>query len=1244
MIVLEFIAGPLDGQRLELDQDRITFGRDPESLVPLGDGEASWNHAVLERVAGRWRLTDQGSSNGTYVQGKPITQPVFLSPDDLVQMGVGRFRARIELARAKASRALNLQFVSGPLRGRATSVSGAWVAVGSGEGCQLGLPGIEPVAAYFVETALVGLDGSAGLQTAAGKGYALQPNEGARDILVDGAFVGESAMVDEGSIVQIGAHGMQASYGEPVADTLAAGPVSVAPSAVSIVASRSVGGVLHAPDWREVGPEQTVVLERPPGEFADPVPRDVRMRPRLTFIAGPHLERVVYVGTSTVTVGRRSVCDIRLSDVTASRKPLQLEVRGEALWARGLEASRPASINNEPLVEGDERQLEHGDLLNLGLSVLEYGVGGIDPEDAKSLATLRVPPARFSFNGRVLQQETLTIGRNPALDLFLDGEGIDRSHCELRGYYGAFTLTDSSDTGTYVNGRRVVEHVLASGEEIAVGDHKIQVLVDGNSCTLDIAAPVNLAAVETFAPGLDANSAQRTLYRITMPPPPSDQSQTAPGAAPAVEPPRRRLDWVAPLDVAPWRLGAAVALLGVVTMTLVAVFGGGEAFLSAAPASSHNGPAFSKAAGGVAECGACHDAFGGIAEASCTGCHAEHVPAGAHATKLGGAGCQGCHLEHPEGAAPKSLVATDRCTACHQRSGIEAHQRLLAMTPPPSGVTAPDGEVGFGAGRSPAELHRIHENVPRRCNACHAEAGFAKVADPRASCLRCHGPAERLAQPCAECHREHGPATGALAAADPGGPEPFAATRTPSAVGLALLLCLPIVLLVGVRRGGGPGALPPSVTVEEPPEPELPRKLIHIMEAPCVGCAECVHACPYHVLALVTLESGKKVAKVVNFDSCNECGTCEEVCKPQALTRRLPGAPIPMVERPDLDANYMTSVPGLYLIGEAAGKSLVRNASNLGARTVQHLKFSGVDPGSAAAAGMDYEVAIVGSGPGGLSAGLTASEQGFAHAVFEKGEHWAMTIYTYPKGKPVQNQPGEVENIGALPLADTDRENLLETWTDRLQGAQLNLVLNQEITGIEPLAGPDSPCAGFRITGSNGLSCTALRVILAVGTRGSPRKLSRVEGHQLPKVRYRLDDPAAHDGDHVLVVGGGNSALEAAIAVAEANDGRNTVGLVYRKDSFGRASKENVAKLEGLAEAGRLTLYLSSNPAFISATEVRITGPDDRKVAIPNDYVYTMLGAIAPRRWLEKLGVRYAEKPQGWTPGPSDDLSFLGLS
>ncbi len=1363
MIELVFQSGRQQGQTLSLGGSWITLGRAPQCEVVIDDPQASWEHCVVERVPAGFLVTDLGSSNGTFVNDRRLEALEVLTPGDVLRLGNTRiaimFEATAPLLQADTEvgpagggdGALHLLVVAGPQAGASYRVDGEWATVGGEPAHTVHLPGVQGLVAYLVRG-----EGGYALQPA---------DEGRQDCLLDGAFVQHQALVTQDSILQLGGVSLQAAYGAPdealnrelstlsqtpaaaaapagppgldqtmrlsdadarrlvaeaaarAAEKRASTPQPRAPAAQDeTLALKGVTG-LHAQlsayaearkrqgggpavtDWSTVGPGDAVVLDDLAYD-AEPPPRHLTLRPRLRCVAGPHMGRVVFLGQGTATIGREEANDVVLFDALVSRQHARVTVEEGRAWIEDLGGRNPLAINGAPPPDGPVG-LRHGDLVSLGATVMEFGEAGVDPEKVDLTSTVALPQPRYVFDGQVLVQPVLTVGRNPDADLFLDHDDVDRQHFEIRHRYSVFHLVDTGERGVRVNGTRVVDHALGDGDEISFGGHRATVVLDGFSLTLDLARPRPAVAQEAFALDLTSADPFQTMFRVALPKLPSDQRAMSDAPEAEKAPPRKKIRWVPPGDVQrAWRgpllvlTGLAFAGCGVAWM---ANDEAGGRFVQQPVSAPHDTPAFAdrahEALGKAPGCDSCHTAFAGVAIDNCSACHADHAPREAHAkADTVGTDCRGCHVEHPEGEAPAQLLALERCADCH----ADRHATLKKVTPGPFRLDAkPFAELGAARilalrdAEGTDRLHRIHQAIEHRCVGCHANADQTGEIEAGAatSCLRCHGGVESLeAQPGTACHLEHGDERAASppAMAAAGGKGPFgaaAAAGPTTGLGLAMLLFAPLFLVLGLHRVVADRARPDEDEAAVDPEPDTPKKLLHIDEEMCVGSRSCVDECPYHVLDIVVTKTGKKVAKVVNFESCNECNTCVEVCQPRALTRRLPGAPVPTVRRAFVDKNYMTSVRGMYLIGEAAGKPLVRNAINLGTRTIEHIRFDGVQPGAAAQAGLQMEVAIVGSGPAGLSAGVTAFERGLTAVVFEKGSEFAQTIRSFHLGKPVQNQPAEVERIGPLWIEDCVREDLLDRWGEHLQKTPVDVRYREGVLKVEPLAGPDEPPRGFKITTSKG-EYTALRVILAVGG-GEPRPLGRVAGADLDKVRYTCLDPAGHDGEHVCVVGGGNSALEVAIGVAEANNGSNTVRLVYRRDNFAKASKKNVDKLTALVDAGRITLHLNTNPTAVTADSITLEvsapkgdgkgeakgdakgGPAAKKVdpcggagggssfpahglgdggTYANHYVYCMLGKVAHTRWLEGLGVEFVDKPQGWSPGPSDDLSFLELS
>ncbi|MCX5741837.1 MAG: NAD(P)-binding domain-containing protein, partial [Proteobacteria bacterium] len=284
--------------------------------------------------------------------------------------------------------------------------------------------------------------------------------------------------------------------------------------------------------------------------------------------------------------------------------------------------------------------------------------------------------------------------------------------------------------------------------------------------------------------------------------------------------------------------------------------------------------------------------------------------------------------------------------------------------------------------------------------------------------------------------------------------------------------------------------------------------LLHsINDDRCIGCEACIDVCPTKVLELVDHK-----VRVVRFTDCVQCEQCATSCPTMALVMYRKGTTPRMLTVPELDENFQTGIPGQYLIGEVAGKPLVKNAANLGRAVIEHITRELA--GTTAPAGV-LDVVIVGSGPAGLSAGLSCVKHGLSCAVLEKEHTLSSTVARYPKGKHFMAEPADSENVSFLPVFDASKEELVAAWQRVVEGVQLPVKLGEAVETVK--RGDD----GIFVIATTVSTYRARRVVLATGLRGKPRLLV-VPGANLEKVQSLLDDPAEFAGEHVLVVGGGD--------------------------------------------------------------------------------------------------------------------------
>jgi thioredoxin reductase/Pyruvate/2-oxoacid:ferredoxin oxidoreductase delta subunit len=375
----------------------------------------------------------------------------------------------------------------------------------------------------------------------------------------------------------------------------------------------------------------------------------------------------------------------------------------------------------------------------------------------------------------------------------------------------------------------------------------------------------------------------------------------------------------------------------------------------------------------------------------------------------------------------------------------------------------------------------------------------------------------------------------------------------------------------------------------------------------CVGCGTCAASCPEP--GAITLRG--KLA-VVDDALCKGHGECVRGCPVGAIlvTR---GAAVNRVTVPMLDEHFQTNVPGLYIVGELGGRGLIKNAINEGKLAVEHVtRTLGRE---ATPTGDDLlDVVIVGSGPAGLSAGLEALHAGLRYVVLEQGS-LSDTVRKYPRHKLLLAEPVRVPMYGDLWVADGSKETLLQVWETIVANTGLDVRTGQK---VQHVARDDGR---FRVQTVNA-AYTARRVVLAMGRRGSPRRLA-VPGEGLDHVFYDIVEMEAFAGRRVVVVGGGDSAVESALGLA--NQPATSVAISYRGGTFQRIAERNRGKIERAIAAGTVTPYFDSHVREIRE-EMVVLERGGESLLLPADYVVIRIGGEAPHAFLERLGVRIVDK------------------
>jgi thioredoxin reductase len=372
--------------------------------------------------------------------------------------------------------------------------------------------------------------------------------------------------------------------------------------------------------------------------------------------------------------------------------------------------------------------------------------------------------------------------------------------------------------------------------------------------------------------------------------------------------------------------------------------------------------------------------------------------------------------------------------------------------------------------------------------------------------------------------------------------------------------------------------------------------------ARCLGSGGCVHACPEGAIDLI---NGK--AQLINPAACIGHGACAAACPHHAITLVF-GTEKCGMDIPVLNANFETSIPGIFIAGELGGMGLIRKAAEQGSQAIDaiaRLKNNG----------QPYDVVIVGAGPAGLSAGLAAMQKKLRFVVLEQETSLGGAIFHYPRNKIAMTAPLRLPIIGPVEMRKTSKEKLLDFWAGVLQKTGLQINLGERMETVEPADG------GFLVKTGRQTYVTRA-VLLAIGRRGTPRKLS-VAGESLPKVTYSLVDAMQYRSQRVLVVGGGDSALEAAISLADEAD--TTVTLSYRGNAFNRVKTANREQLQTLQARGRVDVLLESEVRAITADSVTLEQAG-RTLDIANDAVILCTGGVLPTPFLQQLGIRVETK------------------
>lgn len=376
----------------------------------------------------------------------------------------------------------------------------------------------------------------------------------------------------------------------------------------------------------------------------------------------------------------------------------------------------------------------------------------------------------------------------------------------------------------------------------------------------------------------------------------------------------------------------------------------------------------------------------------------------------------------------------------------------------------------------------------------------------------------------------------------------------------------------------------------------------------CIGCSSCVIACPEGALGLID-----GIAELVQPAKCVGHGICAEACPVSGIKIVLDPTKS-TAEIPLLDETYESNVPNVYLIGELGGMALLRNAIFQGKHVIdsiaEKLKYQSSKKNKDV-----YDVAIVGAGAAGLSAGLRAIENELSYVLIEKEETPGGAILSYPRQKLVMTVPVEIPKYGWMRKKEVSKEELMDMWNLIIKKTGLAVRCNQKLENVIRENGH------LVLQTQTGDQFRANNVVLALGRRGTPRKLN-VPGENTAKVTYQLIEAGKYENCKVMVVGAGDAGVEAAIGLSKQKG--TSVSLINMGDSFPRAKPKNQERIKEAEANGKITIYYNSQVKEIKERSVIIMTPAD--LEIDNDFVFVFAGGELPTPFLKKIGIEFMQK------------------
>ena len=373
----------------------------------------------------------------------------------------------------------------------------------------------------------------------------------------------------------------------------------------------------------------------------------------------------------------------------------------------------------------------------------------------------------------------------------------------------------------------------------------------------------------------------------------------------------------------------------------------------------------------------------------------------------------------------------------------------------------------------------------------------------------------------------------------------------------------------------------------------------------CIKSGACVDACPEH--DILGIRNGK--ATIINASRCIGHGACFRACPVEAISLWI-GTEKRGVDLPHVTSTFETNVPGIFIAGELGGMGLIKNAVTQGREAVENIaRTIQKDPAA------DYDLIVVGAGPAGISATLAAKKANLRVLTLEQ-DTLGGTVFTFPRSKIVMTSAMDIPLHGTVKFKETSKSQLLDLWHTVLSKNNVTIKENSKVQAIIPQGDM------FKIETTNGDDYTTKTVLLSIGRRGTPKKLN-ITGENSEKVAYRLLEPEEIQNKKILIVGGGDSAIEAALLLAD----KNKVTISYRNDSFNRLKTKNTEKINVAIKKGLVDVKFNSTLISIQAHYVLYSENNSAEtLQLENDLVYVFAGGELPTEFLRKIGIKITTK------------------